>query len=368
MNLIKQKVLHVAIDSPQYSSAGINKGFENNDYEVIQFNWQSERFSNGLEGMRRKLLFMAEVNMPDLFFLHIQNPDILDIETVKKLQQIAPVVNYTFDVRIPEKSQWLYDLSPLITLTCFGCQEDVDYCRSIGVNNVCLIQSSCDMDIYRKLPLKKERKGIVFIGNNHVNTNLEFTLAQERVDMVNFLEEQYPNDFKVHGMNWKQSQYINPQEEINLYNRSEIAISHNNFDRQGYSSDRIWRIISTGTFCLTKYFKGIENIFQKEIHLDWWNNFDELKTLIDFYLNDKEERQAIAEMGMNFVLENENWSKRIALIKYNVYKVLNVIPIAEIEANIFNQETINRRLQELKPEYWKPYGSNDDLIEIPNNY
>lgn len=352
MNL-KPKVLHCAMHSPQYSSEGITKGFEQNGYEVIQFNWQPERFSNGIDGMRRKLLFMAEANMPDLIFLHIQVPDVLDIETVKKLQQISPVVNYTFDVRNPDKSQWLYDIAPHITLSCFACQEDIDYCRSIGVNNVCLIQSSADYDIYKKLPLNEERKGVVFIGNNHLNTNLEFPLAQERFDMVELLEKAFPNDFKCYGMKWKQSQYINPQDEINIYNRSLISVCQNNFDRVGYSSDRLFRSMACGTMVLTKYVKGLEKLFERGVHLDWWENFTELHWLISNYLKDSDEAKAIGESGRIFVIENHTWSNRIAEVKYHVSKILNVIPLDEMKKGL--------------PDYWKPYGSNDDLIEIPNN-
>jgi hypothetical protein len=311
MKLTKPKLLHCAIDSPQYSSKAISEGFVNNGFEVIQFNWQMERFSNGLLPMRLKFLELAKQTKPELIFLHIQNPDIFDIETLKELQSIAPVINYTFDVRSKEGSQWLYDAAAHISLTCFACMEDVNHCKELGIHNTTLIQSSCDFDIYKKLPIIGGRRGVVFIGNNYVNTNLNFELAEERAEMVAMLKEKFPNDFKVYGMNWGSSFYTNPQHEVTIYNKASIAICQNNFDREGYASDRLFRAASCGAMVLVKHFKGIENMgFTNWKNLAIWNDLYDLEILVNNYLSDREEAKAIGEAGRLFVAENHSWTGR----------------------------------------------------------
>lgn len=320
-----KSVLHIRLDAPSYSSNGIMDGFKQNGFEYNCLSWQNFRFENGIDMLRSKVLELAHEHKPTIIFLHIQNSEILDLQLVKQLQEISCVINYTFDVRSKENTQWIYDLAPFIGLTLFACKEDVDYCKSIGTHNVSLLQSSIDTFVYKhgtndSFPLYSSK--ISFIGNNYVDTNLNFPLAKERLDMVNFLKAEYPNDFKEYGMNWKYSEIVNVHKEISIYNSSLIAISQNNYDRELYTSDRIWRIMSCGTFCLAKYFKGIEKIFKRGVHLDWFNNLEELKDKIDYYLHNESLRKQMAQEGMNFVRRNHNWSCRIKEIEKAVNELV----------------------------------------------
>jgi hypothetical protein len=315
----KPIVLHCAIHSGNYSSEGITRGFKENGYDVIQLNWQEWRFSHGIESLRRELIRLAQNNNPELIFLHIQNDGVLDIETIKSLSSVGLTINYTFDVRSKEKTQWLYSLAPYTGLTLFACKEDVEHCAAIGIRNTGFICSSCDMELYKPLLLpekiKKQYPEIIFIGNNFDNTNLGFEGSRERKEMVQFLHDEFTGRFQHYGMNWAQSQIINPQQEITMYNSCKIAITQNNFKRYGYTSDRLFRIMSCGAFCLSQYYEGMEQTLQKEIHLDWWRNFNDLKVLINFYLQEDEERRAIANIGSKFVRENETWGNRVYQLK-----------------------------------------------------
>lgn len=307
----KHKVLFALINADSYQSEGMVEGFENNGYDVIKFDWQRVRFSLGTDRMREMIIDLADLEKPDLIFLHIQNPDALDEYTIRTLQNTAPTVQYTFDVRRKEKIQWMYDYAKFVTHTFFACQEDVDNCIEQGINNVSHLHSSADFNIYKPLPLfDTETPEIIFIGANYVGTNLEFDLAEERQDMVRFLEQEYEDRFGAYGLG-QRNKMVNPQQEVKLYNTCQIAICQNNFSYTDYSSDRIWRAMGSGTFVLSKYFKGIEKIFEKEVHLDTWENFDELKQLIDFYLNDEKERSVIAKSGSLLVRENHTWTERI---------------------------------------------------------
>lgn len=304
-----KRVLFVCIDSPGYNSDGMAAAFKEVGFRtVIRFNWQQHRFNFGILGVRQKMIELAIENAPDLIFLHIQNREILDEETAKELQSIAPTVNYTFDVR--ENIDWYKKVAPYIAHTFFACDDDVWSCKIDDINNVSCIQSSCDYSWYRKLPLpKKQTPEVVFIGNNYENTRQNFEGAAERQRMIEFLYDNLGDRFAAYGLGQKNGM-VNPQQEINIYNQSRIAICQNLMYRISYVSDRIWRIMGTGCFCLTKKFEGIENIFQKEVHLDWWKTFNELESLIEFYLFEEKEREAIAQIGTNYVRENHTWAHR----------------------------------------------------------
>lgn len=309
---MNKSVLHFAIDSPGYKSDGMAKGFVENGYEYKAVFWQHERFNLGLEGMRKKCVELAKAMKPTIIFSHIQNGEAFDIETWDELQKHGFVINYSFDVRSKEKMQWMYDVAPHIGYTFFGCQEDIVRCLSLGIKNISHIHSSCDMDLYKPKDQKVNHAfDIVFCGNRYDNSNLEFPLAQERQEMILFLQNNYGDKFKAYGLG-QEGGMIRPEVEANVYNFSKIAINQNNFYLTNYSSDRLWRIMSSGTFCLTKYFPGIEQIFQKEVHLDWWHDFDEMKALIDFYLSNDEERDSIAAAGCKLVRGNHRWADRIS--------------------------------------------------------
>lgn len=309
-----KSVLFCKIEAPTYSSAGMVKGFKEAGFdEVFEFDWQRFRFSVGLEGMRSRLLGMAQMNKPDLIFLHLQINSAIDIETAQALQAIAPVVNFTEDVR--EDTGWYEDVAPYIALTVFTNKEDVEKLKAKGIDNVVYMPTSYNDIWYSKYAAKPEKKygDIVFLGQNYVGTNLDFPLAQERQEMIQFLKGEYGDLFQAYGMG-QENPMLNPMEAVHAYNGCKIAIGQNNFLRTGYSSDRLFNTMGCGAFMITSHFPDIETLFEKEKHLEWFTNFDELKNLIDYYLDDETEREIIAEEGHQFILENHRWKNRFELI------------------------------------------------------
>lgn len=307
-----KSVLHIALIAPNYTNTGLMNGFWAQGFSsYFLFDFQLKMYEFGKEVMRTMLIQEAERLKPDFIFCQIQGSDILDTETFKKLSQIAFTVNYTFDIRSKEQTEWLYNLAPVIGLICFSNQRDVDECKSRGYNNTMVLQSSIDMDVYKPDDRLQYRGGVVFIGNNFENTNHQFPLSVERREMVSFLQDNFTDTFRVYGNNWGNSKVTTQKEEIGIYQYALIAINHNNFNEELYSSDRIWRIMATGAMCLTKHFKGIEKLFVRHKHLDWWRNLDELHVLLTQYLQ-YPKTHYIAYKGMEHVRGNHNWECRIA--------------------------------------------------------
>lgn len=316
-------VLHCSLIAPNgYSNEPFLKAFLDNGFTTYHcFDYQLQSFEYGREKMRENLLKLADYTKPDLIFLHVQSSEVLDYDTVIKLSAIGFTVLYTFDCRTTEQTEWMYNYAKHLGLVCFSNQDDVQECMRRGIMNTMVVQSSCDMDKYRKLDHKVPNIDILFIGGNYVNTNLLFPLAEEREDMIKFLSDTYGDGFTVMGMGRVGSRLVISGEEIAVYNECKIAISHNNFNKHLYTSDRLWRIMATGTFCLTRYFDGIEKLFTRKVHLDWWHNFDELKEKIDYYLANPEEREQIAGNGMHLVRNNHTWSDRVNEIALRINQI-----------------------------------------------
>ena len=311
-----KSVLHIALVAPGgYSTKPFMDAFLNNGFsEYRAFDYQLNRFNTDKATMQKMLIKEAQDMKPDIIFAQVQGSDVIDLETWQAISKIAFTVNFTFDIRTQSQTQWMYNLAGVIGLVCFSNQEDVDECKRYDYNNCMVMQSSCDMDFYKPIhpPIDvKHKGGVVFIGNNFENTNLIFPKSRERREMVEFLKKEFPDKFVVRGNGWPDGKLIGQNEEVNTYLCSLIAISHNNFDNELYTSDRLWRIMATGTMCLTKYFKGIEKWFIDGVHLHWWKTFDELRMKIIYCLDYPNDSYQVGIRGMIEVRNNHTWTARI---------------------------------------------------------
>lgn len=327
-------VLHVALNAPGgYTNKPFIQAFIDNGFHSYwSFDLQLEMFTYGKEEMRKRLLAEAEKLKPDLVFMQVQNSEMLDLDTVKKLGSISFVVNYTFDMRSKEQTEWLYAWAPFVGLICVSNLWDIDEFRNRGFENAMCLQSSCDMEMYAPALSAPEKKGIAFIGGNYEHSNYEFPMAKERKEMVELLKDRYKEQFSVYGMGWPGSNPTflpNVETDAQIYRRSLIAISHNHFLASLYTSDRIWRIMASGCFCLTKYFQRAETMFTCKEHIDWWTTFDELTDKIDHYLQAPFHALQIGERGMNHVRKNHTWSNRIEEMLAFIKKIRKKQPMTD---------------------------------------
>jgi len=65
-------------------------------------------------------------------------------------------------------------------------------------------------------------------------------------------------------------------------------------------SNRTWITLGCGGFLLTNYVPGLENLFTKGVHLEWYRNQEECLDLIAYYLKHESQRKKIALNGYEF--------------------------------------------------------------------
>jgi len=314
------KILFVGIYAPGYSSDAMVNALKELHYDVVVVNWQSIRYSLGTEYLNHYILKEAERTKPEFIFMHIQNPDAINVATFAALQKISPVINYTFDVRLEHIFiDWYKKIAKQISLTCFAAEKDVMECKAEGISNVRRIHSSCDMDLYEDIGLRVDEKRrypeIVFIGNNHSMTNLNFPQAQQRFEMVKLMKSVYGDRFGVYGIGWGNgSRHVLPNEEVFIYNSCKIALTHNNFDYDGYCSDRGWRAMACGAFTLNQYYLGIE----KDLY--WpvtWKAVEEIPRICVRVLTDTFYAAQIKKSNTFEVRTKHTWKARFKkIIKY----------------------------------------------------
>ena len=91
---------------------------------------------------------------------------------------------------------------------------------------------------------------------------------------------------------------------------SKIGLSINIAnDVRLYHSDRFVHIPACGTFMLAKRVPGYELMFEDGIHCRYFDTVDEFFELVDWYLEHEDEREKIAQAGMQRAYEQFNCTK-----------------------------------------------------------
>lgn len=272
--------------------------------EVIYWDWSGrDRTFN------QDIRALVDKHNPDLVWLQIQTPGIISVETAKYISSKAKVVNWTGDVRL--NNDWFIQIGRHIHLTLFTNMHDVEQMRRHGVRSEYL-QIGFPDKIFTPVGEAKECPEIIYMANYTAG----FPLSNYRKQMVEYLKQKYGNRFAVYGNSWGWCYSVPDQhEEARFYRGCKIAINLSHFNYSRYSSDRIFRLMGAGAFCLSQNYTDIDKEFEVKKHLDIWDTLDGLTFKIDYYLQNEEERKIIAEQGCKHVHEYCKWKNRIEQLK-----------------------------------------------------
>lgn len=305
------KVLHIALKtniSPNIELVNALKSL--GEYHEINWMPQQRRHLNDF------ILSESKRIKPDFTFMQIQEPNIINPEVAKQIGGF--VVNWTGDVRQPTPD-WYFEMGKNIDLTLFTNTHDVKALKKAKIK-ADYLQVGFSHHIY--LPDGSTNKAyppIVFMANNYGDNPSTkkpmFPLSQERRDMVSHLRAVFGRDFQVYGHQWNKSHWLSPEEEAIAYRSAKIGINQNHYRLAMFSSDRLLRIMGSGTFCLSYKYPGIEKEYKIGKHLDVWENFDDLREKIDYYLGNDYQRTTIARAGCEYVHKHCTWQKRIDQMK-----------------------------------------------------
>jgi len=239
---------------------------------------------------------------PDLVFIQFQQEGVITDETAKELSSLAFVINFSGDVR-QQLPSWYIQIGKHIQLSTFTNMVDVDKCRVAGLN-ADYLEIGIDPNIYKKRNVIQNGFPKIVAHFNHYQD--EFPLSQYRMDVVRKLTQMFGNDFGVFGNfpsaigNFNSDQ---DAESVN-YNKAQIAINVSHFNFNQYSSDRMLRILGSGTFCLSHRFTGIEERYTIGKHLDIFDDLDDLISKCQFYLKEEKIREQIAQNGHDLIQKN----------------------------------------------------------------
>lgn len=95
-----------------------------------------------------------------------------------------------------------------------------------------------------------------------------------------------------------------------LYSMSPVSLSIS-LPVQGYTSNRLYNILSSNGFALVNWFPGIENLFENKKHLVWFKTPQEARELSSYYLARPEEAARIRNWGTKLYRSRDTAAHRL---------------------------------------------------------
>lgn len=249
----------------------------------------------------------------DLVFMQLQGPNIIGHSALKALKSTgAFLCQWTGDARQPLPRHYV-DFGKQIDLSLFTNTDDVVKMRENGCN-ADYLQVSADHNIYNpEGSVNPNVPEIVFMGNYYKGA---FELSDYRLKMCEFLRETYGQRFGIYGGGYPPGMatdnlMFNQQKEAEVYRSCKIAINCSHYDLGRYTSDRFFRILLSGAFCLSKEFPDMEEYSPEWNYQTFDGSMQDLKNKIDTYLEYPASRKSIAYNGLKKARANWKWEDRI---------------------------------------------------------
>lgn len=149
---------------------------------------------------------------------------------------------------------------------------------------------------------------IIFVGSRGYHREWKY-----RPQLIDWLKDTYGDRFSHFGGDGKGT--IRGDDLNYLYAHAKVAVGDTlciNFDYPYYWSDRVYETLGRGGFIIHPYIKGMEEHFEDKKHLVFYEygNFEQLKSLIDYYIEHEDEREAIRKAGHEHVKNNHTYKHR----------------------------------------------------------
>ncbi len=278
---------HIHQASPYCGDNVFAKGLEQNGFQVSRLDYRDDPTPN------TTLLELANYIKPTLFwFGKCEKITWHTLSALREKHSDAVFVKWAADVRtkpVPFElafNQYMDWYFP--TFGGYWLKRHLND-KMVGVAS---IVAFTDSSYYKPIEIADTwNSDVLFTGR----TNMEAEV--NRAKILNYILEEGIN-LKWYG----QKNWIQHPEYLKAINGAKIGLGINHFVRPLYTSDRLANYISCGTFFLSQYFPGIQNVFNKD-ELSWFKTKKECVEKIKYYLKEEEERKSMAKKARKKVLK-----------------------------------------------------------------
>ncbi len=366
------RILHISNNQAYTDKSGkhlnpLTRGMREAGHQVYDYPSELLHAHTDRPEILSQRIFDAVVSVKPSFVFAQCGPETFPVEAVRMIiEKIGiPIFFWTGDVRNSNSIWEVYSHSGAIVL--FSNKTDVHKLMDKGLRADFLQISFDETEYFKNHELNPVfENDIVFLGNNYISRkDLNFPLSSYRKTMCLELTKEFGDHFTVYGSGWDANGGLlsmerikigskattNEQERL-LYQAHAICINLSHFHYDRYSSDRLFRIMASGGFCLTHKYPELEKEFDEGIHLDTWETIAELKNKIKYWLDpaNKERRLQIAKAGYDLVHSKYTWKNRFM-------QMTDIINNQKLNVMQKNDEWV-KNLQTTNPE--KHYSQNGE--------
>lgn len=326
--MVDVKILYVAL---KWNYGQISAGISAEHYQIyhalvhmghdiLYFDMTLMKY--GRETMNQRLLEVAKREKPDLM-LTILHRDELDPSVIREISENSDTItlNWFCD------DQWRFENYSRYWAPCFNwvvttAPSALPKYAHLGYSNVIKSQWASN-PLYRKLdlPLKYD---VTFVGQPHSN----------RREIIQSLRDTGIN-VHVWGNGWESGR-ISQEEMIRVFNQSRInlnltkastcsqglqyARAHGHRQNPEQIKGRSFEIPSCGGFQLSGSVEDLDEYYENGKEIVCYEDVDDLRKKIDYYLSNEDERAAIAQAGYQRTLREHTFAHRFA----NIFKRLGL--------------------------------------------
>lgn len=282
-----------------------------------QIPWIREK---GIQRANQKLLMVVREYKPDVF-LALKGELILPetIRTIRKKYKMPAILWFGDDPHLFHTIS--SRIAPAYDFVFTSSADAIKWYNELGVEKVEWIGFACDPELHRSVTLKDEEKkkyggDIGFVG----------TYYKEREILATFADM----DIRIYGPGWTTADNFKEkfsgiyggnglflEEMVKFYNSRKIILNiHPGQQKHGglKATFRVFEVTGCGAFLITDQPKGIEELFEIGKEIVCYNSIDELRELINYYLQNPKEREEIALRGQKRAYRDHTFEHRMKQI------------------------------------------------------
>lgn len=238
-------------------------------------------------------------NSSDLF-MWTRTPDFLKGDSWKMLAKIrVPTISYHLDLYMGISRETVIEDDPFfftdIVFQPDGDPESLKKFKKLGVNAYWFPPAVLKDECYLTKSNKDMRCDVAFIGASTYHKEWEY-----RTSLINFLEYTYKDRFRLipsEDHKFKMGDDLNKQ-----LSSIKVCVGDSlckDFKHTNYWSNRIVEQTGRGGFVIFPRIKGLEQFYKDKVHVVYYKyeDFTQLRKLIDYYLEHDKEREKIRKAG-----------------------------------------------------------------------
>jgi len=206
------------------------------------------------------------------------------------------VVFWLWDIIIPSK----FDFKNIIDYMFITSKGEIPlYKKTYNLERIYYMPVAIMPEIIHRNKFIKEKYDVGFSGQ----LSSTHPYYKERTENLNFIRKNF--NVKI---------FKNLYNNLPEYNSMcKIIFGGTPYfkDLELYASNRPYIAMGGGCCFITNYFKGLERLAENEKHLLWYSNKEDLRFLLEKYINNKSLREEIKRNAERLVREKHNYIIRI---------------------------------------------------------